>query len=215
MTKSRGILRPRAVWTDAAVAKLTIEYPNVRTEDIAAALGMTLGQVYGKASAMGLKKSAEFMATPSSGRTNGRQGIGTRFGKGSEPWNKGKSYNAGGRSPQTRFTPGQLPHNHKPVGSTRVSDGYVWIKTAEPKTYELLHRVNWRKEHGSLPPPGMALVFKDGNKLNCDVSNLELQTRAQVMQRNTRHNLPKELSDLIQLRGAITRQINRRTKNEQ
>lgn len=42
---------------------------------------------------------------------------------------------------------------------------------------------------------------------------LELVTRAENMARNTLHRYPKEVAQLIQLRGALNRKINARTKD--
>jgi hypothetical protein len=68
-------------------------------------------------------------------------------------------------------------------------------------------------------PAGHIVVFKPGqrtkelNEITAD--RVECISFAENMKRNTRHNLPKPLSDLIALRGALTRQINKRTKHEQ
>lgn len=60
--------------------------------------------------------------------------------------------------------------------------------------------------------PGNALTFRDGNKQNTTLDNLQLVSRADLMRRNTRHNLPPELNELIGLRAALVRKINNRTK---
>ncbi|MBN9357445.1 MAG: HNH endonuclease [Herbaspirillum huttiense] len=222
MTKSRGVNKPKAIWTDSALALLVAEYPDTRTEDLALRLGMRLGQVYGKASAMGLKKSEAFMATPASGRTNGRQGVGTRFPKGNKPWNKGQSYHAPGRAAETQFKEGQQPYNTLPVGAYRLSkDGALQQKIGDRRgnssvRWRGVHELVWTAANGPLPPKHI-VVFKPGRRTavleEITLDAVECISLAENMRRNTRHNLPKELSDLIQLRGAITRQINRRTKN--
>lgn len=218
MTKSRGILGPRQPWTENDLKILRDRYPHAPTAQLAESIGRRDSQVYQKAASLGLRKSTEYLASPNASRLSRGDNIGAafRFKPGQQAWNKGmKGLQMGGA--KTQFKPGHLPVNHKPIGSTRIDDdGYVWIKTAEPRTFEMLHRVNWRKAYGALPPKGYALAFKDGSKQNCAVENLELLSRSDLMKRNTRHNLPKELSDLMQLRGAITRQINKRMKsNEQ
>ena len=120
MTKSRGILPPRIIWTDDQVEILRARYPFEKTELIADSLGMNLRHVYQKANRLGLHKSPEYLATPASGRTNGRQGVGTRFEKGITPWNKGSNFAAGGRSPETRFKPGTAPVEVQPVAKTEI-----------------------------------------------------------------------------------------------
>jgi hypothetical protein len=74
-----------------------------------------------------------------------------------------------------------------------------------------LHIIEWERVNGPLPK-GHCLWFKDGNRLNVDVANLELHTRAENMRRNSIHNLPQPLAETIQLLGALNRQIRRRTK---
>lgn len=216
MTKSRNLIAKRHIWTEAELEMLKQRYPNEKSEDLAKSMGIRLGSVYNKAFSLGLKKSSEFLLSPASGRTNGKQGFGSRFEKGSKPWNKGmKGIQIGGF--ETQFKPGSKPANYRPVGSTRVSvDGYIEIKIADGMhQWKLLHRENWKKAYGEYPKQGMALIFKDGNKENCSIENLELITREELALRNMVRRYPPELRKLNQLRGAITRQINKRTKNEQ
>jgi hypothetical protein len=73
----------------------------------------------------------------------------------------------------------------------------------------------WEAAHGPVPP-GHAVVFRPGRRSSelarITVDGLELITRAELMRRNTHHNLPPEVSQLIQLRGALNRKIRNRTK---
>lgn len=137
------------------------------------------------------------------------------FEKGLTPWNKGKSFDSGGRSHNTRFKPGQLPKNYKPVGSERVSkEGYLQRKMTDtgypPRDWVPVHHIVWR-EAGREIPRGYRLTFKDCDKRNFALDNLELVSIADMMRRNTYHNYGPEIAQLIQLRGAISRQINRRS----
>lgn len=147
------------------------------------------------------------------GWLTGRTGC---FEKGNEPFNKGvKGWYAKGTE-KTRFPKGHKPLNHRPVGSTRITaDGYTEIKMAEGMhQWKLFHRVVWERLNGKIPR-GLNLIFIDGNKQNLAITNLTLVTRAQNMKRNSHYeNYPKEISQLIQLQGAINRQLNRRAKNE-
>lgn len=139
-----------------------------------------------------------------------------RFKKGATPWNKGlKGFNQGGRNQETRFKKGHRPRNSLPVGTTRITkDGYIEIKIEEGfRKWRLLHREVWKQHHGCYPPCGTALTFKDGNKLNTDISNLELKSRVELMKRNSFHNYPEEIKAVIQLRGVLKRKINDREKH--
>lgn len=129
------------------------------------------------------------------GINSGRTG---RFEKGQVSWNKGKKgWKAGGRSAETRFKKGQVPSNHKPVGSERISkDGYIEVKTAEPNVWNLKHRLVWIEHHGSEPE---MLRFRDGNPLNCDISNLVEVSRSDHAIMNKLHirELPEEVEPAV------------------
>lgn len=229
MTKSRHINAQRIQWTPEQEHSLRERYPHERTADIALSLGIPLAKVYAKAAWLGLQKSAEFMASPASGRTSGRQGVGAehRFKSGQQPWNKDTHYTAGGRSAETRFKKGQMSgaaqHNYVPIGSLRISkDGYLERKiTDDPalvpaRRWVGVHRLVWVEANGPLPD-GRIVVFKPGMRTavldEITPERLELLSRAELMKRNTYHNYPKEIAQLIQLHGAVQRKINRRMKD--
>ena len=159
-----------------------------------------------KARKMGLKKSPELLQEAG------------RFERGHATWNAGrKGWKAGGRAPQTQFKRGHMPHNHRPVGHERVTkDGYLERKIAEPKTFRAVHVLVWEAAHGPVPA-GHIAVFRPGMKTTkadlVTLDRLELITRAENMRRNsylTRY--PKEVADVIRLRGALNRKINNRSK---
>ncbi|CAN8141091.1 HNH endonuclease [uncultured Thiomicrorhabdus sp.] len=115
-------------------------------------------------------------------RKGWRTGRTGHFHKGQTSWNKGTKGLTS--TNKTSFKKGHKPHNHKPVGHQRITkDGYIEIKTAEPKTFELLHRLEWQKHHGPIPKD-MIVTFKDGNTLNCNINNLELISRLEHVRRN-------------------------------
>ena len=102
------------------------------------------------------------------------------YPKGNIPWNKGMEWDSGGRSHETRFKPGNIPHNHKPVGTERVTkDGYVEIKVAEPKTWRGKHVIIWESLHGPRPK-GHKVIFADGNRRNFDPDNLILVSNGEL-----------------------------------
>ena len=137
---------------------------------------------------------------------------GRQFKKGCVPWNKGKKMPFNENSAKTQFKTGNLPHNHRPVGSERFSkDGYLEIKIADPKTWKGAHILLWEEHNGKLPK-GHCVVFRDGDKQNIVIENLECVSRGELMKRNSIHNYPAEIVHLHQLRTALNRQINKRTK---
>lgn len=107
-------------------------------------------------------------------------GVNTCFKKGCVPHNKGMKGVCYVGSERTHFQKGQLPINHRPVGSERVcsKDGYIYIKVAEPVAWKLKHRLIWEKEKGKIPK-GHHIIFLDGNKHNLDINNLFLISRSE------------------------------------
>jgi hypothetical protein len=205
-------MQKRKPFTAFELEKLRDEYPIRRTADIAEEMGRTVHSVYRMAYLLDLKKSAAFLASDASGRNHlATAGQKTRFQKGHHNWNTGKTgLCMGGK--ETQFKPGGIPHNALPVGSIiKATIGYLKIKVAEPNAWRWLHKKNWEDTNGPIPK-GMVLAFKDGDHDNCAVDNLELLTRKQIMARNTLHNYPPQITELVHLRAAIVRKINKRTK---
>lgn len=207
----------RTYWTAKEDEILSYLYPDNRTADILAFLpGKTKSSLYYRADKLGLKKSpglvarlsAEAMANPNHG---GRR---SQFKKGQASWNKGTHFVAGGRSAETRFKKGQKSHTCNPIGHERISkDGYLERKITDTGVtrvdYQFVHRLIWL-EAGNSIPPGHIVIFKDGNKSNLVISNLECISQQENMSRNSYHQYGPEVAKAVQLRGAITRQINKR-----
>lgn len=211
MTKRRLHAEPIQRWTEAEDEVLRRRFPHERTANLLNELPRRSAiSISARARKLGLKKSAAYLASPASGRLDGIRGTATRFPKGNVPWTKGRHYVAGGRAGETRFKPGQMPHNHMPIGTRRKATIGQWkVKVAEPDDWRFEHRMIWEEAHGPIPR-GKVLAFRDGNQDNVTLANLELVTRRDIMARNTVHNLPQPLPQLIQLRGALVRKINRK-----
>lgn len=214
---------PRHIWPDHLVELLIDLYPHLPTEWLANGFKLTERQIYQKAKHLGLKKSEAYLFSEFAGRLRREKprGVSTQFQKGLIPWNKGTHYRAGGRSAETRFKPGVRQgvavKLYKPIGTERISkDGYLERKINDgmplQKRWRSVHILEWEAANGPLPA-GHAIAFKDGNKENRALDNLECITRAELMRRNTYHQYPKEIARVVQLRGAITRQINKRERS--
>lgn len=147
--------------------------------------------------------------------------------KGTVPPNKGEkqsdymSADSIARARATCFKKGNLPQNTKndmdiSIRTDRRGVDYKFIRVSLGEWIPL-QRYVWEKAHGPLPK-GMKVIFKDGNPLNCDLDNLEALSSAELMKRNSYHNYPQPIAQVIQLRGALNRKINnqiKRMKNEE
>ncbi len=119
-----------------------------------------------------------------------RLGVYGWFKKGSAPANKGKKMppEVYFKCRPTMFRKGNIPVNHKPVGSERIDkDGYIMVKIAEPKKWRQKQRIVWERETGEKLKRNEYIMFLDGNKLNCDISNLAKVTQSQMLRINQNH----------------------------
>lgn len=101
------------------------------------------------------------------------------FEKGQVPPNKGKKMSAETyeKVAATMFRKGNVPKNHRPIGSERVNTyGYVEVKVAEPNKWKLKHRVVWEAANGKIPRDYI-VIFRDNDKTNTDIGNLMLIKR--------------------------------------
>lgn len=217
-------------WTLAEVGILRDLYADIPTEDIAALLGCTRPRVYNKALQLGLKKSADFNAGDYSGRIHcGRSDprmVATQFKAGHVTWNKGKPRSTGTHQNcrATQFKKGQKPANTTlPVGSYRIVKSKTGHRQLERKMTETpgpnhmrwvpVARLVWEAANGPIPA-GHIVVFKSPalrtvvlEEITLD--RIECVSRAEHAKRNHPRSKNPELGRLVQLKGAITRQVNR------
>lgn len=199
-------------WTASDDAGLRTLYPNSPNQVIADVMGRSLLGIKNRATKLQLHKSAAYMSQYAG-----------RIQPGASPWNKGlKGWQSGGRSADTRFKPGRRPEearNYKPIGSLRISkDGYLERKFTDDTTlmpqrrWVAVHRQAWEAAHGTIPP-GHLVRFKPGQKTtvleHITPDRLECISRAEHAHRNHPRSKHPELARLVQLKGQITRQVNR------
>jgi len=201
-------------WSGAEKSLLRAKYPDTSTTELAREMGRTIGQLHQAATRFGLKKSAAYMAGPHAFLLR-RAGVGkeTRFKPGLVPWNKGLKGVNGHSSSQ--FKPGHRPQTWKAVGSERMTkDGHLQRKMTDTGTHRdwvSVHVQVWTEANGPVPA-GHAVVFKDGDARRIEIENLELLTRAELLERNSVQRYPPELRRVIQLKGVLTKRINDREK---
>ena len=187
-------------------------YPNNSSKYIAELLGVTISKVYNTAWAANVKKSAEYMLTPASGRII-EPSVPNQFKPGHTPHNKGKQMDAEiyEKVAPTMFKKGNKPANTKPVGTINVrldsqNRPYQYIKIKDSQ-WELLQRHVWTKANGEIPR-GSVVIFLDGNYLNCELTNLKVITRKENMARNTIQRYPAELQEIMKLTSKLKRKTN-------
>lgn len=213
----------RKKWSDAEMEKLRTLYPDTPPRKLEEIFGRSIRAIYGKAYAMGLKRSQAYLDSPLSGRTmkGSSRGSKTQFKKGLVPWNAGKKgWQAGGDSAKHHFKPGQRPHNWRPIGFERISkDGYLERKITDTghtgKDFCFVHRLIWEEHHGPIPD-GHVIVFKDTNPKheNITIDRLEMLSRAELADRNTIHRYPPELIATIRKLGRAKRTVRRKQREE-
>lgn len=215
----------RQHWTPEQTALVAQHYATMPGPQLAAMLGVKIKSLYTRAWAMGLKKSRETIAQQAREHMlnpahPARQ---SRFQPGLTPWNKGKPFESGGNSHKTRFKPGNKPHTTLPTGAYRLvhemSTGR-WV--LEQKTgnatgpshlrWTPVSRLVWQAANGPIPH-GHLVVFKPGMFTHAldDITpdKLECISRGEHVRRNSPGTKNPELGKLVQLKGAITRQVNR------
>jgi hypothetical protein len=200
-------------WTPEQDAIMRALFPSSHNQVLADLLGRTEPAIVGRATKLKLRKFAEYVANHS-----------TKFKPGLVPWNTGKKgWKAGGRSAETRFKAGEMrgaaQHNYKPIGTLRISkDGHLERKVTDnhpvgARRWVAVHRLVWEAAHGPIAR-GYVVRFKDGqrttNVADITLDRLECITQRENMLRNSNWTkYPVEVARLVQLKGAINRQINR------
>lgn len=146
-------------------------------------------------------------------KTNGiKTGRSGMFKKGNISHNKGKKMPPGWATEgmkRTWFKKGAIPHNTKFDGAIAVRDiqgkPYKFIRVGVNK-WELLNRFNYTKFIGPIPED-MLVTFKDRNQLNCEPSNLVLESKQEHMSRNTIMRFDADLRSVIRLLSNYKRKV--------
>jgi len=198
-------------WTEEETNLFKELYPNMFAQEVANLFNCSVRSVYNLAFNMKIKKSKEWMQQELQ-----RQAIRLKFaGKefkfkpGHIPANKGQKMDVDQyeKCKVTFFAKGNEPHNIKWDGYERTTvDDYVEVRISKGK-FKMKHRLIWEQVNGSLPT-GMIVVFKDKNKRNFALNNLEAITLKVNMERNRMTNYPPELRNLIKLNNKLKKKIN-------
>lgn len=106
----------------------------------------------------------------------------------------------------TMFKKGNKPHNTKEVGYRRFDkDGYIEIKTESGFVFE--HRLIWEHNYGKIPE-GHVIIFKDTDKTNLELGNLEcISLEENGIRNHFAPNYPREIQRLEYTRVKLERKI--------
>lgn len=207
----------RKVWTQEEIDILSRMYPDHFAKEIAGVLGRGVSSIYCKAQQLGLECTPEKIRRSGLMSCNHPNNVAARFTKGHVSHNKGKKMppEVYSKVARTMFKKGQTPVNHRDVGSERVNvDGYIEIKVAEPNRWRLKHRVIWEQVNGAIPR-GHNVQFKNHNPLDCRIENLYLISREDQMAKENSFyaKYPKDLQEIIHLKGVVNRAIHKAERN--
>lgn len=221
-------------WTPAQIAQLRALYPDLKADTVAREIGRSVGSVHRKAALLGIGKSEAFKASFASGRiqaanTDPRM-VSTRFKPGHKTWNTGVKGSTGlhDNCRATQFKPGQKPHTTAPIGAYRIN-----VTKGIPRLEQKLNdkpgpnnvrwipvsRIVWEQHHGPIKPKHI-VVFADSKQATTVLEEITVDkliciSRAENARRNSATAHSTEYGRLAQLKGAITRQVNRIIKEHE
>lgn len=206
----------RVLWTEKELAYLREHYADMSAEDIAKKVRHKVGGIYSKAKELGLRKSAAFRSRCGHTVASTEAAKAHQFKKGHTPANKGRrveeymSEEGLQVNLRTRYHKGHRPHNQREIGTERVhADGYVYIRIEEgcvPK-----HRYVWEQANGPIPE-NHVVMFRDGNRMNCDLSNLCLISRSTLGTIRAQRETPEQRRARVEKAAASLRKTIRRDK---
>lgn len=190
--RSDSASKTRCRWTAEKDQFLRDNYLSMPVKTMSVALGFSQSVAFSRMKKLGI-------VVPDAIKKERRM-AGLNKGRG---WNKDKKqaeYMTSemiAKTAKTRYKKGNIPHNTLNDGDLSLrSDGYVWIRI-KLGVWELLHRVIYSNHHQTKLTTQDNIIFKDGNRSNFDINNLEKINNAQLMERNTFIKYPADLRAAI------------------
>lgn len=134
-----------------------------------------------------------------------RNGRDTRFEKGNVKDNGHRFTKDDERGKPYRFKKGRKSDTELPIGTKRYRNGYETVKIGNPNQWEFAHKLLWQENKGVIPPKHK-VIFKDGNKKNITIENLQMVSMAELSVMN-RYRLLSGDSELTEVALKISKLI--------
>lgn len=215
----------KTIWTGDMINQLMDLYPSSTTESVANKMNLSVCSVYSKAFSLGLHKSNEYLNSPDAGRLQkgDLRGLKSRFTNGHTPANKGKKMadDVYEKVSRTMFKKGSIPATTKYFGKpylhTRMRDNGQVERTwyIQVNQQRLTYLTYLCKQH-SIDMTGKKPRLKneyDFSKVPT-MNDINIISNAENLELNTVQRFPEELRNLIQIKGALNRQLNKLKVNE-
>lgn len=199
-------------WTDEERQIVREMFADHYTAEIAKKLNRGYSSISSEARKLGIKKSPAFKQMEKQKQSDRLQKDGAmyRFPKGNVSHNKGKKMPAHvyEKVKKSFFKKGHINHNALADFEETVhvdNRGVPVVKIKVPGNRRVIYKsvYVWEAHNGKKVPKGYNIVFKDGDTLNFTPDNLECISNAELLQRNTLHQWPKELQTIIKLNNKL------------
>ncbi len=210
----------RKFWTAAEIEVLRQMWPTHTCPEIHQVLpNRSCGSIYEMCYRLGLQKDPEWNRLRREREIENlrKAGIKHRFKKGQVAHNKGEKGKTG-THPNTKKNWFKKGHGSQPapIGTERVNpEGYRERKIADNRyvsarfNWKFVHRLLWEEHNGPIPR-GHSVTFRNGDKTDIRIENLELVTRAELMNRNSVQNYPENVRAAVHAASRLSRVINSR-----
>ena len=197
--------------TDEQKSYVRQHYNEMTDKDIGERLGVEWEKVRNYRFKHNIKKSKEYISKLQKSNPY-------LFKEGHIPFNKGKNIKefypkeSLERMARTQFKKGDIPYDKREIGSIFVrSDGVPYIKYRDGfdnKNTMPYARYVWEKEHGKIPNQH-CIIHKDGNPQNCDIDNLELKSKAEMLDKVAYYKYPEDVRKAILAVNKAERELNK------
>src|SRR6056297_3095042 len=169
---AQRLIKYHRVYTDEQLAWLRQNSKTMRINELTAAFNKEFGMNKTVVQLHGILSRKKIRANRDA-----------RYKPGNKPWNTGTK--GATSANKTSFKPGYKPKNTKHIGYERVDkEGYIKVKVSETSPQFKYKQIVVYEQHCGPVPEDHRVIFKDSNIRNFDPSNLDIVSRAELLQMN-------------------------------